>query len=390
MRIMKTHSLTKTLMTILAVLTLQPAAWCQDSVFQQQVAGDYGTLLSQPGGSARFRNVRDPSTPYGSKDSAPPVVVEFSRGRLNSVEMMEEDLAVMTRIVEKALDGELGDEQAPVKAGIPMTLTTSGRSVRAMYVEGLGPLFMIKVNFPLLAPRAVEVKQPEAKASTEWEKARKELKGSGDEDEWRGTGAANTFSEETVTALKKALLDALKQAANIRQLKPEDFIAMSVFGGDGAGTDRWSGGTRGGNAPGTLRSSAKFPRNLPAAGGNPNADSALNQQLIPNEHQPASPLVPASPRPGEIATVANPSRMASPVQTSRRVASSVSPEYALGPGRGTVLTVRVKKVDVDALAKGELTPEAFAKQATFHAYEDSGHGLASLNSWLQRAYPVRN
>ena len=45
-----------------------------------------------------------------------------------------------------------------VSLGVPMLLTGSGRSVRPMYLEGMGPLFMIKVNFPLMPPAKAEEK----------------------------------------------------------------------------------------------------------------------------------------------------------------------------------------------------------------------------------------
>ncbi len=82
--------------------------------------------------------------------------------------------------------------------------------------------------------------------------------------------------------------------------------------------------------------------------------------------------------------------VARPGQISRRVASRGPSSLGRDSGRGTVLTIRVRKSDLDALAKGDLKPEDFAKQAIFHAYEGSGHDLAGLNAWTQKAYPVRN
>jgi hypothetical protein len=56
--------------------------------------------------------------------------------------------------------------------------------------------------------------------------------------------------------------------------------------------------------------------------------------------------------------------------------------------RGTVLTLRVKKSDVDAFAKGNLSYEEFQQRATVNAYVGSGHGITSLNSWIDGGHPV--
>jgi hypothetical protein len=58
--------------------------------------------------------------------------------------------------------------------------------------------------------------------------------------------------------------------------------------------------------------------------------------------------------------------------------------------RGTVLTLRVKKSDVDAFAKGSLSYEEFQQRATVNAYVGSGHGITSLNSWIDGGRPIMN
>ena len=139
---------------------------------------------------------------------------------------------ILIGILALALDGGLGEEETTVKMGVRMLLTGSGRSVRAMYVEGLGPLFMIKVNFPLVAPASRKPPPPPASRS-EWDKARAEVKGTdpAGEDDWAGKGSSRAeYNQELVEALTQTLLAALKQATHIRELKSDEFIAVSVFG----------------------------------------------------------------------------------------------------------------------------------------------------------------
>ena len=46
-----------------------------------------------------------------------------------------------------------------------------------------------------------------------------------------------------------------------------------------------------------------------------------------------------------------------------------------------MLTLRVKKSDVDAFARGQSNLETFQKQAVFNAYIGNGYGVLSVNSW---------
>ena len=234
------------------------------------------------------------SSSSSSRELVQPLVIQFSPGTSNSLEQTVEDLTVMTRLIEKALDGGLGEEEPTVKVGVRILLTGGSRSVRAMYVEGLGPLFMIKVNFPLVAPANEEPPPPPA-ARSEWDKARAEVKGIdlAREDAWAVIGSSRAeYNQELVEALTQTLLAALKQATHIRELKPDDHIAVSVFG--------------------------PAPRS----------------------------------------------------------------------GSGTVLTLRAKKSDVDAFAKGDLDLPAFRRLTSLSAYAGPGHDLASVNSWIQESRPV--
>ena len=229
-----------------------------------------------------------------SRELAPPLVIQFSPGASNSLEQKVEDLAVMSRLLDKALDGGLGEEETPVKMGVRMLLTGSSRSVRAMYVEGLGPLFMIKVDFPLAPPAAGERKLPPT-ARSEWDKARAEVKGiePAAEDAWALGGSSRAeYNQELVEALTQTLLAALKQAAHIRESKSDEFIAVSVFG------------------------------------------------------------------------------------------------PATRAGLGTALTLRAKKSDVDAFAKGDLDFAGFRRLTSLNTQAGAGCDLTGANSWFQGSRSV--
>jgi hypothetical protein len=59
--------------------------------------------------------------------------------------------------------------------------------------------------------------------------------------------------------------------------------------------------------------------------------------------------------------------------------------------KGTVLTLRVKKSDIDSFSAGKLSLEEFTKKVAMTAYAGNGYGITSVNSWIQsgrNALPV--
>jgi len=270
--------------------------------------------------------------PSSSREGVPPLILQFTGADPNAMSHMEEDLSVMTRLTEKSLERSLGEHSPAYKMGIPMLVTSSGRSVRAMYLDGFGAVFMIKVNFPLLAPPAAEEKKPERTSEdSEWERTRKELLGIPEpRDRLMTTGADVPYDAALVEALKKALLETLKNASNIRGLKAEEFICVTVFGSPNVTFEKWP-----------PRAAPVQPRTTTPARAAARSDAKAVQNV------PGRP-VPYSSQPA---------------------------------GQGTVLTVRVKKSDVDAFANGKLDFKAFEKRATFNTYLGSGHDITSVNSW---------
>ena len=171
--------------------------------------------------------------------------------------------------------------------GISVLIAPGSAPIRSMYLEGYGAVFMLNVGFPLLAPPAKpEVPKEKAPVDSTWEEARRELYARpGDIPGVRqipqralrfpGTPEpAEEYSEEKVDRLKKALVEALKNATNIRDLNPDDWVNICVFGapngtrqggsaggggfggatgGTGGGSAGWSGGIGGGGVGVSVR-----------------------------------------------------------------------------------------------------------------------------------------
>src|SRR5262249_44698238 len=133
------------------------------------------------------------------------------------------------------------------------------------------------------------------------------------------------FDPEQVEALRKVLLQTLKNASNIRNLKPEDFVAFTVFGQPA-------------NVVQVKKSRSKGGSNVsqPAA-ATPSAEGNAK---------------------GKTAT-----ETARAEQKAQAAAVARSSDLLRNPTQGTVLSLRVRKADVDAFASGKLDFDSFAKRA---------------------------
>ncbi len=225
---------------------------------------------------------------------------------------LQEDLAIMSQVLDNALtDFGIGSERARAAMGI--LLTPGSAPIRNLYIEGYGVLFTIDLNFPLVAPPPQPQGEKGAPApSSAWEQAKRQVYGAPGSDWYMGNflmgggrqapqsvGPWETYSQEKVNRLKTATLKALKNATNIRGLKPDDSITVCFFGGS-----------------------------------------------------PSPEVAPSSaPAPGDIPLL---ERLGVPLAGGSRM--------------GSVLTIRVKKADVDAFANGKITEEEFRPKAQITPY----------------------
>ena len=232
---------------------------------------------------------------------------------------LEEDLAVMSRIFDKALDQNLNDEHRQRAMGIDVFFAPGSSPLRSIYLEGYGALFLVSVNFPLLPPpdKPASTKEKSDTDST-WEEAKRELYGRSDA--WGQFGKAFKFStasgpeqeydEKKVEDIKEGLLEALKNATNIRNLKSDETLTVCVVGGASAGSRK-------------ARTARAMVKQAPDA-------------------------------PDEAFLVSDPGDGV--------------------PARGTIMTLRVKKSDADAFAKGRLNMDDFRKKVAVATYAGDSSG----------------
>ncbi len=111
-------------------------------------------------------------------------------------------------------------------------LGVESQNTEGIFLEGYGALFLIKVNFLLSAPPETKSEQREPKEAIDsaWEQAKQDLYESGDPTKKVEPISPNQYDTYKVDYLKDRLISALKYAANIRKLKPDDTVVVTVKG----------------------------------------------------------------------------------------------------------------------------------------------------------------
>jgi hypothetical protein len=238
---------------------------------------------------------------------------------------------IFSQNLERALGGERG-EAGDFKLGIPMLLQTGGRAVEASYVEGFGALFNLKVRFPLMPPAITDKDTQTNQIDSEWDQARRALAGVTQADLRRANpyDKARRFDPKLVETLKKRVIELLRNASHLRHLQPDDWVAVTFSGP---------------------------PNVIPSRGGVGSGSGGIGDVgsgTIDEQPQGTSDSSRQSAKPDEAS--AGPGKPNRP----RRI-SAGAPQV---PSRMTVLTIRIKKRNADALEANKMSPDDF-----FHAAE---------------------
>jgi hypothetical protein len=173
------------------------------------------------------------------------LVIPTQEIKTEEILKINEDINVMSRIFEDKLN-QVRFDRSDVEWSFVgnrwrsdpygMYLGFGGDKAGCMYLQGYGALFLMNVDFPLSAPPEAE-KQQEEKPQKEnvdelWDKTRQEIyepqeivrSRRGDERQ------EVKYDAEKVEKLKTTLIESLKHAVNIRILKPDESVILSITG----------------------------------------------------------------------------------------------------------------------------------------------------------------
>jgi hypothetical protein len=261
------------------------------------------------------------------------LVIPLDEIKVEDLAAITEDIGIMCRVLDKKLEQE-------ARITTRRTLLPFGGDIETegIYLEGYGALFVLNVNLPLIPPpETKKEEQPKEEGDTFWEETRNELHSTKESGAFAGGGygggvyggggyggvaklytygvdrSSENYDPEKVEQLKTTLIRSLKHAANIRNLKPDESVIISVRG----------------CAPGVVVQETVIEKN---------ADRGSTT-----------------------------SRSGS-VGVSRRAPVLRTLPAEEGNAASTVLTIRAKKSEIDAFAKGQATFDQFRQKVCIHTH----------------------
>ena len=274
--------------------------------------GENGTALGVGGGFGGVGGSFGAGGFFGG--GSEPLIIPEGEPKPEALAETREDLSILSRILRKAAGRTDGQPEA---MGIMLSSLPGLRQPQAMYLGGYGALFLLNVQFPLAPAEEVEKKPAEKSANTAWEETRREIYGPKRPSDpfvitKIGPQHRVAYSADRVARLKRELIEALKNASNLRHVRDEEQVVVTVTSAAGSGA------------------------------GARNVVRIEKEKMIEKRYGSRS------------------------TGSSQPAVVEVREESRGGPG--TTLVLRVRKADADAYAAGKIEHEEFAKRVTVTTY----------------------
>jgi len=195
------------------------------------------------------------------------LVVPTTEVMPNQFASIQQDMRVMLHILKKTVQDEKHQLVGGVFSQYGNLLTRNDQSLQSLYIQGYGALFFVQASIPLewsSEPALAVGSEDKEKQSADpvWQQARNQV--------FNPSSQANqprSLRRDT-EALMRKLIDALKHAANIRYMAPEEHIVVTVLSGSDDPVMFGMSAGRGGGTPGGFYG-ARYSRTSgsPRAGG---------------------------------------------------------------------------------------------------------------------------
>jgi hypothetical protein len=176
--------------------------------------------------------------PHRSGGAASVLVIPSTEIATKDLLKIHEDLNVMSRIFEKNLQEDAHITPAGGRLFLDSShyalITPLGRGViQSMYLQGYGAVFLVKVDFPLSAPAQMPQKEEDdggSEIDKVWEQMKLEMYEPERVAKSKRNRKTREYDPEKVESLKTTLVESLKHAANIRNLKPDEWAILTITG----------------------------------------------------------------------------------------------------------------------------------------------------------------
>ena len=221
------------------------------------------------------------------------------------------------------------------------------RATEATYLQGYGVLFSMEVNFAFSTPpepQGIEAEQTAENVDSTWQRARQQMFSPGDSRRSRGPGSAEEDNSQMVEELKRDLITTLKHAANIRGVQEDEWIILTVIGGGQQSDGVFGGrgfmmGSMGAMYGGTSSGGMGGSRGSYGIGGGSGGGGMMGGGM---------------------------GGMGGGMMGG--MGGGMGGFGGMGVSPATVLTIRAKKPDIDAFAKGEEDFELFRQKVQIFTY----------------------
>lgn len=180
--------------------------------------------------------------PFRSSRGGSVLVIPSAEIETKDLLAINEDLNVMSRIfVTNLQKARVAPEGVGILLDVPIYGNLfSGRgndSIQSMYLQGYGAIFLMKVDFPL-SPGPKEVQKDETEKEQEgdkvWEETRRGLYEPETFTKRKKDNSAPKYDAKKVENLKTTVVSSLKHASNIRNLKQNESVIITITGSSGS------------------------------------------------------------------------------------------------------------------------------------------------------------
>jgi hypothetical protein len=226
------------------------------------------------------------------------------------------------------------------------------RQTEATYLQGYGVLFSMEVNFAFSPPPKSQAQEPEKsaeKVDSTWLQAKQQMFSPGT---YKGTVRpdwAKEHDSRMVEELKRDLITTLKHAANIRGMQHDEWIILTVIGGG-----RQAGGVFGGGG--------FMMGGMGMSGGSVYGGTSSG---VTGGFGGGYGVADGSSGYGGGGMMGGGS---GGMMGGMGGFSEMGVFSAMGVSPATVLTIRAKKTDIDAFAKGQQDFEQFRQKVQIFTY----------------------
>lgn len=168
---------------------------------------------------------------FASSPEAPVIITPVAM-EATALAELREDLTVMAKLVNDAVQSDNGDGSLRSAMGIALKWLPGGMPNNNLYVQGSGAIIQATVGFPLVSPKkedADPAKEPVKNSA--WESARRELFDNSKDKSVEvplPPEPREEYSADRVDALKKGVLKALVNASNFRRLAADEAVTVVV------------------------------------------------------------------------------------------------------------------------------------------------------------------